>query len=201
MDYGSIDDVRALTGLTGEDITDDDLAVLMDYARRKVFMDVLVSVEREKITPLTATRLVYQLEHYPLGSLETGVNPTPADVKVESMSLTPGWDMWNMLTVEAIDAEHGLIKLAETPPSGVELFASYHYFPTRIERRDLDEAVNYYTAHLATLRLEDPGTIAIPDLVSNALVYKENKPTRFLEVYRAKIDAMTGGLTFGVVIP
>lgn len=200
MDYGSVDGVRVITGLTEDDVSNEDISMLMSYARRRFFADVL-EYTTEEITPLDDTRLVYQLEHYPIGSPENGTNPQPADVKVETLDTSPSWSMWGTVDVDAVDAEHGLIKLTETPPSGVTLYASYHYFPAKLDDADINEAVNYLTAHLLTLRLEDPSTISINDLVSNALVYKENKPTRFLEAYKAKVDGMVGGLIFGAVIP
>jgi len=200
MDYGDIDEVRVITGLTDDDITDEDMAVLLSYARRRFFNDVLVKAPRELITPIDSTRKVYQLEHYPVGSVENGTAPTGDDVLVETMNTSPSWDMWGTIAVEAVDAAHGLIKLTEAPPAGVYVFATYHYFPVELNRRDIDDAVNFMAAHLATLRLEDPATISINDLVNNALVYKENKPTRFLDAYKAKVDAMTGGLVFGAVI-
>lgn len=201
MDYGSIDGVRVITGLTEDDISNDDLAVLLSYARRRFLADVLVKETREELTALDSTRLTYQLAHYPLGSMENGTSPTGSDIIVETKSTTPSWGMWGTVEVSDVDAEHGLIKLSEEPPTGVNLYATYYHFPGAIDDVDIDEAVNYFAAHLATLRLEDPATISINDLVSNALVYKENKPTRFLDAYRAKVDAITGGLVFGAVIP
>ncbi len=203
MDYGSIDDVRALANLTVDDIGDEELSALMQIAQRMFFADVLIKVEREDITYSKAAigTNIYQLSHYPIGSPENGTSPTVNDVIVEAFDFSAN-DLSGavrQIAVTSMNAKFGLIQLSESPKPSEFLYATYYAFPVTIADADIDAAVNFLTAHLATLRLQDPGTITIADL-NNALVVKDKKmETRFLDMYEHKKAQILAGKTFRMV--
>jgi len=202
MDYGSIDDVRALANLTNNDISDEELSVLMRIAQRMFFNDVLIKIEKEDITYSRTSNntLIYQLNYYPIMSVENGTSPTAEDVKVEAVDIYAN-DLNNAvreIQVTALNAAYGLIQLAEAPTASEKLFAYYYAAPVHFKDFDINVAVNFLTAHLATLRLQDPNTVAIADF-NNALVIKDKKmETRFLDMYERKKAEILGGSTFRV---
>ncbi len=203
MSYGSINDVRALTNLTANDISDADLTALMAIAQRMFFNDVLMRIEREEITysRTSPTTLIYQLSHYPIASVENGLNPTAGDIVVEALNINAN-DLSNairQIQVQDLNAGWGLIQLAEAPQPHERLFATYYAAPVSFNSYDIDAAVNFLTAHLATLRIQDPGTIQVADF-NNALVVKDKKmETRFLEMYERKKNEILMGATFRAV--
>jgi len=202
MAYGNIDDVRVITGLTVNDISDADLTTLLSIAQRMFFNDVLIFVDGEEITATNAAGTLFKLANAPIASIENGMHPLPTDVTVEAMNpnATDINAIIRTLTVSAINARVGLIQLSEPPASDEIVLASYYYAPVPIQDADADIAINYLAAHLATLRVEDPGMLTIQDLDKNALVIKNNN-TRFLDAYERKKAEILGGATFRAVNP
>lgn len=200
MDYGSIEVVRALANLTDNDISDEDLSVLLQIAQKMFFGDVLIYVDKEEITynRTTQNSPIYALKYSPIASPENGLNPTASDVKVTAVNILAN-DLATAvreIQVANINAYLGLIQLAESPTASEKLFASYYAAPVSFKPTDIDTAINFLAAHLATLRLEDPGTLAIADF-NNALVVKDKEHrTRFLEMYERKKAEMLAGATF-----
>jgi len=201
MTYGTIDGVRVLTGLTPDDISDDDLSALIAVAERWFFGEVFIRVEREDITDRAKTKTIYRLTHTPVVSLVNGFTPQPGDVKVVGVNLNALAlsDFQRDINVIELNADLGLIELESAPVPGERLLATYYYAPVRITDEDITTAVNLLASHLATLRVEAPGTLTIQDLDKNALVVK-NTETRFWDAYVQKRNAILGKARFRRVV-
>ena len=189
MLYGDILSIRALTGLTNEDVSDEDINQIMQLANRIVLNTIQMRVTREQPRQIGSDRLVYQTSAYPLADIDGDGQVTANDVKVEALSPVESFDMWRELTISQINADYGLIKLAEAPASGERVFITYAYIPEWVKKEDIDDLVNLLTAHILTLRLQNPDTIAITDLGANELIVKKQE-TKFLEVYKLKLQTL-----------
>ena len=198
MAYGDINVIRQLVGITSEDISDADLTAILNVAERTVMKELMSEVTREEVYALDSERLTYQVKHYPLADRNLDGVVDASDVKVEAKSSTLSFNMWRELTVADIKVEDGLILLSSAPDSGERVFISYAYIPPTVTNDDLNDLVNYLTAHLVSLRLENPDTLAISDLEKNALVVKKEE-YKYLKAYIAKKRAVLGKYNFRAV--
>ncbi|MBO8173502.1 MAG: hypothetical protein H0Z33_16665 [Bacillaceae bacterium] len=189
MLYGDIMAIRALTGLTTEDVEDGDIATIMQLANRIVLNTVQVRVNKETSTPLTDDNTVFQTKHYPIADKDGDGEVTANDITVEALSPTRGFSMWRELTISELNPPYGLIRLSTPPTNGERVFITYAYIPPGVGTEDLDDLVNLMASHLLTLRLQNPDTVAITDLGANELVVKKTD-TKFLDVYKLKLSTV-----------
>lgn len=195
MLYGNIMNVRALTGLTENDVSNEDIVAIMEMANRIVLNTIQTKVVRERARQIGSDRLVWQTAYYPLADVDGDGQVTANDVKVEALSPYESFNMWRELTIDQINAEYGLIKLAEAPSAAERVFITYAFIPDLITKEDIDDAVNLLTAHILTLRLQNPDTVAITDLGANELIVKKQE-TKFYDLYKLKIRSMMGLKSF-----
>ncbi|MBO8180788.1 MAG: hypothetical protein H0Z19_10000 [Archaeoglobus sp.] len=198
MTYGDINTVRQLVGITSDDISDADLTAILSVAERIVMKELTSEVNRELAYPLTNDRLVYQTRRFPIADRDLDGIVTSADIKVEAKNPIAGFDMWRELTVADIKPEDGLILLSEAPADNEQVYISYSYLPPIITADDINDLVNYLTAHLVSLQLENPDTLAISDLEKNALVVQKRED-RFYKAYVARKRAALGRYNLRVV--
>jgi len=189
MLYGDILSIRALTGLTSEDVSNEDINQVMQLANRIVLNTIQIRVTKEHSRQIGSDRTVYQTTYYPLADTDGDGQVTANDIKVEALNPVESFDMWRELTISQINADYGLIKLAEAPANGERVFITYAYIPKWVKKEDIDDLVNLLTAHILTLRLQNPDTIAITDLGANELIVKKQE-TKFLEVYKLKLQTL-----------
>ncbi|MBO8180267.1 MAG: hypothetical protein H0Z19_07285 [Archaeoglobus sp.] len=189
MLYGDILSIRALTGLTSEDISDEDITQVMQLANRIVLNTIQIRVTKEQPRQIGGDRTVYQTISYPLADIDGDGQVTANDIKVEALNPVESFNMWRELAVDQINPYYGLIKLAEAPTNGERVFVTYAYIPEWVKKEDIDDLVNLLTAHILTLRLQNPDTVAITDLGANELIVKKQE-TKFLEVYKLKLQTL-----------
>jgi hypothetical protein len=189
MLYGNIMNVRALTGLTENDVSNEDIVAIMEMANRIVLNTIQTKVVREQARQIGSDRLVYQTNYYPIADTDGDGQVTANDVKVEALSPYESFNMWRELTIDQINAKYGLIKLAEAPSAAERVFITYAFIPDLTTKEDIDDAVNLLTAHILTLRLQNPDTVAITDLGANELIVKKQE-TKFYDLYKLKIRSM-----------
>ena len=189
MTYGDINTVRQLVGITEEDISDADLEILRQYAESLTLKRIAFNVFWEKAAPLNAERTQFQLKHKYIDPASVSVMLQDSDGNRYELSeeITITVDNWN-----------GVLYLSAPIPADVDLYVTYIAFPRLFDLDEISKAVNYLTAHLATLRLENPDTLAISDLEKNALVIKKRED-RFYKAYEAVVRALLGGKTFRAV--
>lgn len=189
MLYGNIMNVRALTGLTENDVSNEDIVAIMEMANRIVLKTIQGKIIREQPRQIGSDRLVYQTNYYPIADTDGDGQVTSNDIKVEALNPIASFDMWRTLQIDQINADYGLIKLLNAPADGERVFVTYSYIPDGITKEDLDDLVNLLTAHILTLRLQNPDTVAITDLGANELVIKKQE-TKFLDVYKLKLNTV-----------
>ena len=189
MIYGDVISIRAIVGLTSEDISEEDINFIMKLANGIVLDTIRVRVIKEVPHEIGSDRLVYQTLSYPISDLDGDGEVTANDIKVEALSPVESFDMWRELTISQINADYGLIKLSSPPNSGERVFITYAYLPSWVKKEDIDDLVNLLSAHILTLRLQNPDTIAITDLGANELIVKKQE-TKFLKVYQMKLNTL-----------
>lgn len=185
MIYGNIMDVTAIAGLSEEDISNEELSVILELARRIVFDRVSAKVFRENPERIDANYLVYQVKHYPIADLNGDGVVDAKDVKVEVKNPVSSFDMWGEVEVETVKPDYGLIKLVNPVDNASSVFVTYAYLPPQLRNQDLDDAVNLMAAHILTVRLQNPDTIAISDFNKNELIVREDT-NKFLKLYKLK---------------
>lgn len=189
MAYGDIKIVRALAGISEEDISDEDLTALMQAAEQLTLRRLGYVVSDEK-AELDKTRTTAKLAH-----TYVVTNSLSLSFEKDGQPYTPP----NTLT-PVLNPRDGTITFSEPLDEGVEVRASYVAFDQPIEPDTISLAVNYLTAHLATQRLENPETVTLADLEENVAT-KMAQPDRFLSIWNALLRAALRGRTMRAVIP
>ncbi len=199
MPLGDIGAIRALTNLTPDDISDEDLSAILLLATRHVIEDISALAVKEDITAARVSDAnIYQLAHAPLvGFTDFEVKITDVIVEAKNPHPTTLAELWEFVAVAAVDADAGFVELAN-PPQDKALYATYRYLPKKISRGDVEDLINIYSAHVATVRLEGPGTLSIVDLDKNALVVKDTED-RFWQLYASRRKTILGATSFRAV--
>jgi len=195
MIYGSIMDIKALAGLSDADITDEELSVILELARRIVFDRVGSKVFRELPSRIGDSYTVYQVKNYPILDANGDGVVDGKDIKVEAKANTESFDMWEILTVSNVKADYGLIQLAQAVDPTKTVYVTYTYIPPQVNATDLDDAVNLMACHLISVRLQNPDTVAISDLNKNELIVKEDED-KFLKLYKLKEQVILAKKSF-----
>ena len=187
--YCSLDIVRALSGLTTTEISDDNLSSLMSIAVGLFNSEVNIIVggadeEYEELTPMADddTGLIYTTKHFPIGDLNGDATVTTTDIEVFN-----GLKQENPTTqtVSSIDAIKGIVTLATAPTELV--YAYYAYIPFDVNSQEFIMAYAYLCAKIAWDRVI--GT-AISTSIGSFSVQRSNY---FAKCYKDALNKLQGG--------
>jgi hypothetical protein len=150
MAYATVTDVRAITNLTAEDISDADITLLLDRASQQVNSDLGVKIVKENfaanpVNILDGVNTEFQTVFYPLGDLDNDFVVGTSDVIVYNRPFAPKPFKKQVGLLQSVDAEQGLITFTNPPEINKEWRIDYMWFPLPVT----DKLVNKATAELA----------------------------------------------------
>ena len=181
--YGSVTGVRRILNLSTDDITDTDLADLLEDASKQLLEMISVRVVDEEVTTLVGDKSFY-VRYAPIADSNFDKSVDSSDITVYKWT-TNYPDSKTELTVSSVVALEGYVTLSSRPSGYTKLTVDYRYYPTPIVFENLDICANYLCAYLYTVR----ETLLLPYTISMGtprISYGRVKPFKemFLEFER-----------------
>lgn len=137
--YCTIDDIRNITNLNTNDLTDSNLFSIIEYAMSQINYEIMVYTEEEEIDYISnekkntqdGVNTVFYTKHWPLGDLLTNDGEISiTDINVYSFDSS---GVRTQLTVSSIDSINiGKFTLSAAPNSNVVLKVTYSWSPIGI---------------------------------------------------------------------
>jgi len=129
--YATVDDVRALTNIKSNQVTDTDLAIMIEYAASKLNNDISNEIYKEKIDRITdiklneidGSNLKFYTKFFPIADSNNDFLVNTSDITVYSVD-SDGVE--SELTVTQLIVKTGEFRL-QSPPENVELYVTYRY--------------------------------------------------------------------------
>lgn len=131
--YCTVEDVRNMTNLTVNDLTDTQLCMLIEYCGAQLNAYINVYLEEEKLFQLDNTRTnkidgtntIFYTKHYPIGDSNNDMSVDTTDISVYQYF---GDGTKEQVTVSSIIPNTGQINLSIAPPATVlKLTVTYKY--------------------------------------------------------------------------
>lgn len=153
--YCTVEDVRNLTNLTTSDISDTQIANIIQYAGSQVNVDVQVYVIEEQLLWIDAhkqnvidgTNFTYYSQNYPIGDMGDDMAVDTSDITVYQY-LGDSLGTRETLTVSTIDPNNGSFTLSVAPLGTIDkLTLTYKYSP--VSMSDPHPLVKLATIYLA----------------------------------------------------
>jgi len=206
MAYATISDVRLLSGLTVDEISDTDLSSLIDYADRKVLQEITIPRIQEDLKPnlkgefIDGINKVFYLQHSPIADINRDSSVTVDDIKVYAWTDSQDEGTKSLVTVSSIEPETGRVELASAPSTEIKkLTADYSFYLGNTPDWSLLKAVSsYFTAYLAMVKLKGKtpvkyslGRLRVTDEVSGGKFLRE--ALRLLHQLRNQMAVKTKG--------
>jgi hypothetical protein len=155
MAYTSVTDVRAITNLLADEITDTEIAALIDFASSQVNADIGVQIKGEEYPTLVGamdgTNTEFRTSHYPLGDSNNDYLVNASDITVWKRTNIDLY--YSKVTVASIDDEVGKVVLAVAPAQTDKIKVDYMWFPVRVNNILLRRAAAELTAYMCYLKL------------------------------------------------
>ena len=144
ISYCSVSQVRAISGLTSSNISDDDLNTLISMAAYQLNHDIQIKVIRERVKYIDNTRrnlidgsnttfYCQNWKGYYLGDLDDDSDVDTDDIIVYLVD-PDGTE--TTATVSSIDDDDCKFVLASAPDAGTKIYVTYVYSPVRIATPD-----------------------------------------------------------------
>lgn len=162
MAYSTVDDARAITGLSSNDVSDAVLYSLGTIAAYKLNRDINTEVIREPIEYIDGTRennidgsnTTYYVRNWKdyIADKDGDQDVDTSDINVYQVE-SDGTE--TELTVSSITANDGKFILSSAPSSDVNLYVSYEYAPVSVSdpHKLISAAHSYLVASMSMTRL------------------------------------------------
>lgn len=154
--YCTVDDVRIRTNITTSQVTDTQLAILIEMASADLNADISLTHEDERVSYINATKvndvngvnLTYYTKNYPLADKDNSYSIGTGDVEVYTINSD---GQKNSQTVTQVRASDGQFKLDTPPGSDVSLWITYDSTNISVDppHRLVKTACIYLTAAMA----------------------------------------------------
>jgi hypothetical protein len=139
--YATVDEMRQITNLRTADISDTQLATLIEFAGTQLNNDMNIYHDQEVVEYIDATRendldgvnSTFYTKHYFLGDANNDFKVTTSDLIVWQVD-SEGTK--TKLTVTQVNAELGQFRLSTAPGSDKELYVTYVHVPRRVDTPD-----------------------------------------------------------------
>ena len=139
--YCTPDDVRMLTNIKATDLTDTQLANLINYAGTQLNADMNVYYEKERINYIDEVKeneidginTTFYTENYPIGDGNDDFQVTTSDITVYQVDSD---NVETELTVSSLDAAKGKWVLPTAPTADKKLYVTYNSVNRRVDTPD-----------------------------------------------------------------
>ena len=129
--YCTVDDIRMVTNIKPSQVTDTQLANLIEFAASQLNSDINIYHEEERIeyinetkeNEIDGTNPKFFTKHYPIGDLNNDYRITISDIKVYEVDSD---GLKNEVTVTQVDAETGEFRLNTAPVSNKKYYVTYN---------------------------------------------------------------------------
>lgn len=129
--YATVDDVRAITNIKSNQVSDTDLAIMIEYAACSVNNDISTEVYREKVerindlklNEIDGENLKFYTQLFPIADANNDFLVNTSDINVYSVD-SDGVE--TELTVTQLNVRTGEFRL-QSAPEDVELYVTYRY--------------------------------------------------------------------------
>jgi len=157
MAYADLTNVRLLSGLTTDDISDDDINNLIPLADRQTLLDTTVRVTKELAQgDIDGSNKKFKVRFTEIADTNFDKVVDASDVKVYTGEIdsATGFMTYTEVTVSSVDKLNGIIELATAPASPVqEVRVDYSFTVPNIDYDLLTKAASLYCAYLAVTKL------------------------------------------------
>ena len=166
MTYATAANVRVITSLTTDDISDDDLNTLIGHATAMVNKEISVeeidelidSVNAEKTNKVDGTNTTFYTKYWPIGDIDDDGDVDTSDIRVYQVNLSADPPTRTALTVATITPLLGKFTLSTAPTTGYDYYIHYRWIPKNLNLNTppplLKLAVMQLTAAFAFMALE-----------------------------------------------
>jgi len=139
--YCTPDDVRLVTNIKSTDLTDTNLANLINYTGSQLNSDINIYHERERVGYIDAvkdndidgTNTTFYTKYIFIGDANNDFQVTISDITVYQVDSE---DVETELTVTSLDASTGKFVLDTAPASAVQLYVTYNNVNKRVDTPD-----------------------------------------------------------------
>jgi len=159
MAYCGTADVRAITNLTTSDISNSEIASLIDYATAQINADIgaTLYVKLGDSTYVTGdidgSNKTYTLNYSPIGDMSNDGSVSTADIEVwKKLNTEDHWEKWSGAIASIDDDEMGKITFSSAPETNYDYIVKYVWFPIPYDHFLLKKACTELTAYLCFLK-------------------------------------------------
>lgn len=127
--YCTVDDVRTMTNIKSSQVTDTELACMIEYAAANLNTDISIRYNDEKVeyiqsdksNSIDGTNLSFWVKNFPFGDRNNDFQLTSSDIEVYSINAD---GLKTTLTVTQVVGSTGNFRL-QSAPENVDLYVSY----------------------------------------------------------------------------
>ncbi len=158
--YCSLSDFRKITPFDKNQISDDDVIVLMKPASTLVHRKVMTKhkLERDLVGPVDGSNTIFYVKHKAIGDADMDSDVDASDIQVYYATFDSNnrLDYGSAQTVSAVDAQSGNFTMSTAPTTVTAeagLYVTYYSTVEDLDYESLRMAANYMLGHLVSMKL------------------------------------------------
>jgi hypothetical protein len=201
MAYITVSDLRTLTNLTVDDLTDAEIDSLITYATAQFNRDTQKRIIREPIEYIDDTRTnyidgsntTYYVKNWEGNYFADSDNDGDVDTSDITVYQVDSDSNETVLTVSSIDEDDMYFTLSSAPESGVTLYVTYNYLPIPSDHTLLKLAVAYLVAALGygKINLGRPTNFQVGEI---RVVNHIDAVKQYMKAYEAVVAKINDGM-------
>jgi len=189
MVYTTVSDIRVISGITEDEISNSILTDIIEYAEAEILRQINVRMVDEDLDPdldgtgIDGSNVTFYTKNKPIADINRDSTIDSNDIIVYVWDNEQDESTKNKVTVSTVQADSGRVVLETAPAKNKErISANYSYHKNTIDYTLVTKASAYLTAYLAVLRLS--GRLPISYTLGRALrVNTKDMGHRFYHEY------------------